>query len=171
MNRIANFLMLLTLTLLFGSCLTGKQQSTYINYNKFPFRGIYKTGSIKATIDYIDEITIGEQINTLVTMYLDRKQVESGNSDEICTLDIIINERSFISRADIYNTIYISLVLHSEDGAIYAREVYYITQRGSITLATVQNKLLTKMLDTLFSHIDKYEKEYLEETARSQGEP
>jgi hypothetical protein len=161
-------IMLLLSVIILASCVTDHQRSTYIKYSEFPFYGIYKVGTVKVNVDFVDEITISEQIHMIVNMYLDKKQRPIANSDEVRYLDVIINERSFIYNVDFYNSVYIACILRGEDETIYAREVDYINQNKSITLATVQNKILNSMLNRLLPKIYRYEKNFEKKAERAE---
>ncbi|MDR0443081.1 MAG: hypothetical protein LBH44_06725 [Treponema sp.] len=149
---------------------TGRERISYIDKSKFPFDGCYNAGSVDVNIDFVDEASISAQVKMTAKLFLENRQKSNSNENNALFLDIVINERSFLHRVDMYNSIYIACTLRTENGEVAAREVGYVSQKKSILVATEQKKIITRMLNNLIGGIEKFEEAHYKAIQKAEKE-
>ncbi|GHV62261.1 hypothetical protein AGMMS49587_08600 [Spirochaetia bacterium] len=147
MKRISLF-SLLCAFLLLSSCVTGKRRGSFTDYPAAPFFGEYRINSVTVTVDHINENSIAAQLFTICQTRLKLKQryhLEEGQTPLL--VDITVEQRSFMHKLNIYNSIYISCVTHDEAGTIYGKENKYITRKRTAITATELDYLMGPVID------------------------
>ncbi|MDR0449692.1 MAG: hypothetical protein LBH26_00320 [Treponema sp.] len=132
--------------LLASSCMTANRRSSFASYPALPFFWDCRPGKISVTIDRVREESIAGQLEIIIQTWLDRKQGYSIDTDRPLFLDIIMEQRSFIRKAQFYNTIYISCSLRDGEGKVYARENEYMTGKRNILISLEQYRIMERVM-------------------------
>jgi len=150
-----------------SACVTKRQHSSWQDYPPVPFSFQYKIDKVSVIIDHVREENIAQQLSVIAETYLEAQQNYGRESDKILFLSITVEQRSFMQNVEMYNSIYVSCIIHDEEGTVYGRENEYISDKKTFIAAAEQNTIITRILNRILSNqqkrykdIQEYEKNF-----------
>jgi hypothetical protein len=129
-----------------SACVTGSGQGSWKSYPPVPAYWDYRGGEIQVTVDHVSEDRIAAQLGVIAETILTVNGPRTIEPDSLMTIDIEVEQRSFLHGAELLNTIYISCRIRDENGAVLGRENEYITGKGSSVSSKEQHRLLKQVL-------------------------
>jgi hypothetical protein len=129
-----------------GACVTQKRRSSYANYPDPPFYYRLKVNTVTVDIDYVREQGIADQLAVMAETYFNSKQTDGLKEDKTYLVDIAVTQRSFMYDVEMYNSIYLSVMVRDEAGAVFARENEYISGKKTIVSAAEQDSVMYRVL-------------------------
>lgn len=128
------------------SCASGSGSGSWASYPETPARWNYELGNIRVTVDHVQEDGIASQIGVIAETLL-----AAGNTGEFensipLTLDIQVEQRSFLHRVELLNTIYVDCLVRDGEGRVLGREYRYSVGKRSIISSKEQRRLLGRAL-------------------------
>jgi hypothetical protein len=107
------------------------------------------------TIDRVREESIAAQVETIIRTWLDRRRSYTTKTDVPLFLDVTMEQRSFIRKAEFYNTVYISCTLRDGEGTVYARENEYMTGKRNILISLEQYRIMKRIMEKILRYQKK----------------
>jgi len=135
--------------IMFSSCATRYQQTSWKNYPPAPYFFRYQVGNVTVIVDHVRERNIAQQVAAIADTHINSKQSARWKSDNIMYLDIIVEQRSFMRRIKMFNTIYVSCTARDAEGNVYAREHEYISGRRTFIVSAEQNVITKRVLNRI----------------------
>jgi hypothetical protein len=137
----AGFLVLPTL-----SCASGGGKGSWASFPEAPAYWNYRIGDVQVTVDHVREDAIASQIAVMAETMLAAgggKQFEGGIP---LTLDIRVEQRSFLHSVELFNTIYLDCLIKDGEGRVLGREYRYVSGKRSVVSAKEQRHLVGRAL-------------------------
>jgi hypothetical protein len=131
------------------SCASGAGNGSWASFPEAPAYWNYRIGDIRVTVDRVREEAVASQIAVMAETMLaagDRKQYE--NSIPL-TLDIRVEQRSFLHGVELFNTIYLDWLIKDGEGRVLGREYQYVSGKRSVISAKEQRRIVGRALKGL----------------------
>jgi hypothetical protein len=137
----AGFIMLLVL-----SCASGGGKGSWASYPAMPVRWNYRVGNVQVTVDHVREEAAAVQIGAIAETMLAAGDKDKFNGRIPLTLDIRVEQRSFLHSVELFNTIYLDCLIRDGEGQVLGREYQYSVGKRSIISSKEQRRLMDRVL-------------------------
>jgi hypothetical protein len=133
---------------LLASCAGGSGNGSWAAYPEAPARWDYHIGEIQVTVDHVREEGAASQIRVIAETLLAPGN-QGGPGRIPLSIDIRVEQRSFLHSVDLLNTIYVDCLIRDGEGGIVGRSYQYSVGKRSVISSKEQRRLLIRALEKI----------------------
>jgi hypothetical protein len=131
------------------SCASGGGQGSWASFPEAPACWDYRIGDVRVTVDHVREEAIASQIAVMAETMLAAGDGERFEGSIPLTLDIRVEQRSFLHSVELFNTIYLDCLIKDGEGRVLGREYRYVSGKRSVVSAKEQRRIVGRALKGL----------------------
>ena len=128
------------------SCASGGGKGSWASYPAMPVRWDYRIGDIQVTVDRVREEAAAVQIGAIAETMLAAGDRGNSKGRVPLTLDMRVEQRSFLHNVELLNAIYLDCLVRDAEGRVLGREYQYSVGKRSIISTKEQRRLVGRLL-------------------------
>jgi hypothetical protein len=128
------------------SCASGAGNGSWTSFPEKPVQWNYRIGNIQVTVDHVREEAIASQIRAIAETLLAAGNGRRPEDSIPLTLDIRVEQRSFLHNVELFNTIYLDCLIRDGEGRALGREYRYSVGKRSIISSKEQQRIVDRAL-------------------------
>jgi hypothetical protein len=134
-----------------SSCVTGSGRGSWYSHPELPAYWEYHTGEVQIIVDHVPEQGISSQVAVMAETLLASGKKNAPPADFRAFIDIRIEQRSFLHKTELFNTINIACRIRDEQGRIFGSEYEYRVGKRSVISSKEQYRLLKRVLKKILA--------------------
>lgn len=128
-----------------GCSTTGSSSKFYEDSGGILAASRIEVRNVSVVVDYVRQNDIESQVLDIAGSLIEG----SGVAELTLYADIDVNQRSFIDGIDPKNSLFVTLVIETEDGRIIARQHAYAVGNETVISSAVQRKYLARLVENV----------------------